>query len=93
MIPTKNRVFIKETGFPPSDLDNSGLETSWEYSEDLRRHQLYRVGLVTHIGIDCLEVKEGDSVLFHIGNAQIMDTGSEQMWMIPEDYIEGVYGK
>lgn len=89
---TKDRVFIQETGFVPTGIEDAGLHTTWDFNKELREHQALRVGIVKFIGVDCEEVEVGKKVVYNVRHTNnVLGPEGEELRQIREIDIHGYW--
>lgn len=87
----RNKIQIREVGFPPSSVNFSGLQSTWTFSKELREHTKLRIGIVEMIGTDCWTVSEGSVVLYSTLTAVARAESGPDRYIILEENLMGEY--
>lgn len=87
----RDKIQIREIGFPPSSINFSGLQSTWTFSKELREHTRLRIGLVEIVGTSCSSVEVGDVVLYNNLTAVARVDSGQDRYIIIEDNLMGSY--
>ena len=87
-----SRVYIEETGFWPTKLEELGMKSAWNAVEEVRndpRSDRKRVGIVRFVGVECEHVTPGMKVSYDTIRTTEITYEGKKYRQIREDDIWG----